>query len=275
MPTISLRCRLRTFVCLGFVAAIAAYGVLSVDTEAVSHAAPATHSNLESTYNCTPVSCVGVDDWEYDTVVGGSTSFQVIKPSCNPVTTCANNYWYVSNYIKVMEDDPLGYYYVIVGDILPPIDNRTGFSYFWADWRPGDTGLNFHWFGYVPSADYGQLVTAQIRETGIGSDEYEASVWTGQGTNLGGYSTDNFMDPNYIEQGVELYANDPPITASDPEVQYVLNYWQGYNDQFHFQSSNGSLYSASPAYVDWITEPDNPLPVNGGTGGDLYTICGC
>lgn len=132
-----------------------------------------------STYSCVSPHCYGETSWtnkgKYTPVNGGGTSILVVHLSC-PAPACSyanQDFIDTEIWIKdVAHEAPSCPTYnagcwVEEGVIALPNSSGSGTTvkYFWADYRPGDSKLNYHDLGVVPSADFGGQVSLYISRT--------------------------------------------------------------------------------------------------------------
>ncbi len=228
-------------------------------------------------YSCSNI-CHGVVVWP-GAVTGAQTEDEVISmscpaPACNPIGSTLPH---IGNVLWLLDEThhqsscPFGGacwieagYHTITGNHAHGCTSD-GVWYYWADWRPGDSGLNIHCLGTVQSGDLGYNAWLYIANSGTNQWTIQVSPQTNYWSGL---STNNSMSADNIEIGMELLGTSG---ASANTGYFTYNAWRDtVNNTWHDQTNSGQTHNDSPINSGWTTPP------NGSNhGGTFHTGCVC
>jgi hypothetical protein len=233
-----------------------------------------------STYSC-PLGnlCHGIILWP-GTVTGGQTEDTVVSmgcpaPNCNPngsaLPHIGNVLWVLDrnnhqlNCVYVACWIETGYH-TITGNHANGCTYDASW-YYWADVRPGDSGLNVHCLGAVQSGDLGKNAWLYIASNGGGNWTIQVAPYTSY---FSGTSRNNNMSADTIEIGMELEGTSGAYAYRG---YFTYNAWQnGINGQWNPQTNSGTWHNDSPISSYWQTPPD---PNGNNNGGSFSTGCSC
>ncbi len=238
--------------------------------------------------NGMPKHCYGIADWSdnghYPAINGAYTDISVVHLSC-PAPQCSyanadfidDEIWVrdVAHQASSCPTYKVGCW-VEAGIIAEPSSPSSGTTvwYFWADYRPGDSMLNYHPIAVVNSGDYGYNTVIDIYRTASSncntsprSGTFALSIIS-ETHSYPQLSQRNCMTPDDINIGQELQGTNG---ASAPTAHFTFNYWVDTNGIAHYQTLNPSTPTPdAPVHDDLVTPPSQSS-----TGGDFDTWCIC
>jgi hypothetical protein len=140
--------------------------------------------------------------------------------------------------------------------------------YYWADERPGNNNFTVHTKGTVQSGDLGNDAWLNIDEYG-NTSTWEIDIIPAT-SGYSGTSTDNSMNPNQIQMGMELIGTEGESANTG---YFTDNIWyETNNNSWHYQENAGQTTNNSPVESGWYQKPAS----NGSNdGGSFYTSCPC
>lgn len=253
-----------------------------------STASQAATNHILSSYSCYSNHCHGIADWSdngtYPLINGAYTAISMVHIACSAPSCQSSRGDFIDDEIWVRDAThqasscptyKVGCW-VEQGYIATANSSGSGttVNYFWADYRPGDSMLNFHYIAVVPSGDYGYATFFDIYRTA--SSNCSTSPRSGTfAVNIASetqfYNNTSARDcqtPDDINIGQELAGTSG---ASAPTANFTDNEWVGTNGVANYQTLNADTPSPNaPVSDSWVT-----LPSHSSTGGDFTTKCGC
>ncbi len=222
------------------------------------------------TFNCvvTHDHCYGINIWPGNNN-GANTYISVVSLSCNGCNVNGAQVGFLNNELWIQDVTPDYNDWVEVGYGTFARNGGVYEDYFWADQRPGSYYFE-HDLTAVPSGDYGNKTYFHINR--VGTEPTFSVVVSSAHYATTQQSTDNYMLPNRIVIGEELYGDSGFMTAHASTAYYSGNQWyDAHNDSVHYQTLNGSLQYNNPPYVGWNVKPSE----SNSNGGTLWTWCQC
>lgn len=232
------------------------------------------YPHVAQAYSCNV--CHGVVIWNGNQG-GAQTEAEVVSLTYTPADCTPNGNYvpHVGNVLWVINTNDSNCYpydacWVETG--YHTVTNAQGTStsnvYYWVDVRPGTNNYHVHTFGNVQSGDLGYNAYLNIDEYG-NTSTWEVNL-VSETSGYSGTSTNNSMNPNQIQMGMELTGSKGESANTG---YFTYNIWYGTsNNQWHYQENAGSTHNDSPIESGWYQ-----IPASNGSnyGGSFYTSCPC